>query len=455
MTFGTGPGASTYHMPVLFLYRESAWQVLELGNFKEQRFLMPIGYPGLEIAGEAFDAAPVVALVDGNKRIASSDDSTEVTLSIGDGPDGATLTCSGGLTIEVEDGVATFDGCSVDKPGTYTLLATASGAGSFEFESFKAVALQGELIADADPLELTTLVAADSVRFMFESTGSESYALVIESGDVTSGQFFVRTPNSASVVASGSIEDGLGYFEFPDASLSAGDYWLVVRGLDGDTGTFSGSLYTITDVSGSISADANEHTLATTTPGQRARFDFTLGSNKGLKAAVSFSAAGTGGAVTLYNGSGNAVAGAWMENSAATLFSNPLPAGDYYLVVDPDGPAVGTVGVTPTAISDQTAGGSIGTPATAAISTSGQNYRLQFSGTASTVIAVDIASSTYTTLMVWLVGPSGDLLSHTYLDGASGHVDGVTLPSSGTYEVWVLANGGTGSASITLVDETP
>lgn len=115
---------------------------------------------------------------------------------------------------------------------------------------------------------------------------------------------------------------------------------------------------------------------------------------------MTFSAAGAGGVVTLYNDSDNAAAWAWMENSAAMLFPNPLPAGDYHLVVDPDGPAVGTVGVTPTAISDQIAGGTIGTPATAAISNSGQNYRLQFSGTAITVIAVDIVSSTYTTLTV-------------------------------------------------------
>lgn len=53
------------------------------------------------------------------------------------------------------------------------------------------------------------------------------------------------------------------------------------------------------------------------------------------------------------------------------------------------------------------------------------------------------------------MGPSGDVLSYTYLDGATGHVDGVTLPSSATYEVWVLPVGGTGSASITVVDETP
>jgi hypothetical protein len=51
-----------------------------------------------------------------------------VTLSIkaGTGTSGAVLTCSGGLNKVAVAGLATFAGCSINKPGTgYVLVASS------------------------------------------------------------------------------------------------------------------------------------------------------------------------------------------------------------------------------------------------------------------------------------------------------------------------------------------
>src|SRR3990170_3057855 len=71
----------------------------------------------------------------GPTNAASHDQATAVTLSIkaGTGAPGAILTCTGGLTKTVVNGLATFAGCSIDRASPispanpYQLLATATG----------------------------------------------------------------------------------------------------------------------------------------------------------------------------------------------------------------------------------------------------------------------------------------------------------------------------------------
>jgi len=85
--------------------------------------------------GVAFTTQPVVAVRAGPTNTASHDQATQVTLSIkaGTGAPGAILTCTGGLTKTVVNGLATFAGCSIDRvspispANPYQLLATATG----------------------------------------------------------------------------------------------------------------------------------------------------------------------------------------------------------------------------------------------------------------------------------------------------------------------------------------
>ncbi len=78
--------------------------------------------PSSSTGGVAFATQPVVEVQDaGGNTVATS--TAPVTLSI-TAPAGATLTCSTNPKPAVA-GVATFAGCRVDKPGTYTLTATS------------------------------------------------------------------------------------------------------------------------------------------------------------------------------------------------------------------------------------------------------------------------------------------------------------------------------------------
>ncbi|MFZ5854603.1 MAG: hypothetical protein ACOYXS_08910 [Chloroflexota bacterium] len=82
--------------------------------------------PSGATGGTAFTTQPVVAVKAGATSTAVNDQATQVTLAIGTGPSGATLSCTTN-PVTVVNGVATFAGCKLDKAGTYTLSASAPG----------------------------------------------------------------------------------------------------------------------------------------------------------------------------------------------------------------------------------------------------------------------------------------------------------------------------------------
>jgi len=80
--------------------------------------------PSGATGGTVFVTQPVVAIQDaGGNTVTSSTASVSLTITT---PAGATLTCTANPKSAVS-GVASFAGCKIDKAGTYTLTATASG----------------------------------------------------------------------------------------------------------------------------------------------------------------------------------------------------------------------------------------------------------------------------------------------------------------------------------------
>jgi hypothetical protein len=79
--------------------------------------------PGTTRANTTFSTPPQVAVVDAGGTVISS--TAAITLALTN-PNGATLTCGANPQAAVA-GVATFAGCRIDKPGTYTLTARSSG----------------------------------------------------------------------------------------------------------------------------------------------------------------------------------------------------------------------------------------------------------------------------------------------------------------------------------------
>ncbi len=84
--------------------------------------------PGGGAAGATWTQQPVVEVLNAYNVVVSTDNSTSVSLAIGTNPAGGTLSCTGGTSLRVTNGVASFYGCSINlaSANPYTLSATSS-----------------------------------------------------------------------------------------------------------------------------------------------------------------------------------------------------------------------------------------------------------------------------------------------------------------------------------------
>ena len=88
--------------------------------------------PARGTAGGDFASQPVVAIQDAEGNTVTTAPATNVTLALTtDPPGGSTLTCSGGLVKGTSSGLATFNGCELNKVGVgYIITASAPGFSS-------------------------------------------------------------------------------------------------------------------------------------------------------------------------------------------------------------------------------------------------------------------------------------------------------------------------------------
>ncbi len=90
-------------------------------------FAMP---PTGAIAGAPLTGQPTVQLVDAAGLVVGlgPGSTSSVSISLANNATGATLACPGGLTLPAVGGVASFDGCSINRPGSgYVIRADAAG----------------------------------------------------------------------------------------------------------------------------------------------------------------------------------------------------------------------------------------------------------------------------------------------------------------------------------------
>ena len=93
--------------------------------------------PARGTPGGAFATQPAVEIQDSAGNRVSGDSSTNVTLAITTNPGGGNLSCSGGLTRQASNGLATFSGCSIGNVGVgYVITATAGGLSSASSSAF-------------------------------------------------------------------------------------------------------------------------------------------------------------------------------------------------------------------------------------------------------------------------------------------------------------------------------
>ena len=199
--------------------------------------------PSGAVAATAFTTQPVVAVRAGTTNTAVNDSGTSVTLSLSGGPAGAALVCNSN-PVTVSAGVATFSGCRIDKVGSYTLVASASGLGTVTSTSLTVVAgpaiklgftAQPNAGVTAQAFPIQPVVAVQDAGANTVLSGTNSTATVTLS-------LGAGAPTGAVLTCTGGLSKAAvaGVATFAGCSINAaGTYTLIASatGLTAATGT--------------------------------------------------------------------------------------------------------------------------------------------------------------------------------------------------------------------------
>ncbi len=142
--------------------------------------------PSGAAAGAVFAIQPDVTVLAGTTNVAVNDSTTSVALSLSGGPVGATLTCTSN-PLTVTAGVASFAGCWIDKIGTYSLVASATGLGTVTSTSLTIIAgpaaklgftAQPNAGTSNQPFTIQPVVAVQDVGGNTVTSGTNSNATI-------------------------------------------------------------------------------------------------------------------------------------------------------------------------------------------------------------------------------------------------------------------------------------
>jgi hypothetical protein len=239
-----------------------------------------------------------------------------------------------------------------------------------------------------------------------------------------------------------------------------GGYSVVVDPSSTNTGTATLTLHDVPpDVTGTIVPGGPAVVVDLEKPGQNARltFDGTAGQRVSVDAANVTIGSSTccSAKLSLVKPDGRTLSSTTFGSTGAFLDATVLPTnGTYTLLVDPQGPAVGSASVALGDVPPDATGTVVpnGPPVTVTTAVAGQNARVTFAGTAGRRVSLAL-SGVCCNIRATILRPDGRNLASTSVGTFGGFLDATTLPSTGTYTILVDPQGsGTGSATLTLYD---
>ncbi|HEY2115199.1 MAG TPA: carboxypeptidase regulatory-like domain-containing protein, partial [Candidatus Angelobacter sp.] len=302
-----------------------------------------------------------------------------------------------------------------------------------------------------DTLNVSLPTASKIGMVVFDAIGGQKASVQMTSGTFTTCTLYLFDPFGKQLASSG-CNGATAFMDGPNLPIT-GTYTL---GIDpgGTTGSVNLTLNNATDVTGTI-AFGTPITVTTTVPGQNARYTFNATAGQQVSLMVSNST--YTGCIALnaaiLRPDGSTLASTATCGSSAFVDSTTLPtAGTYTVLIDPSGTGSGSATIQLNAFSDLNGTITIGTPLTVTTTGIGQNARYTFSGTAGQQISLTLTNSTYTgciALATSILKPDGTNLGSTSICGATGFIDSMTVPVTGTYTV-VVDPGGTATGSVTL-----
>ena len=348
-----------------------------------------------------------------------------------------------------------MDGQNLTMTGTYALGIDPGGTtGSVNLTLNNATDATGT-IAFGTPITVTTTVPGQNARLTFNATAGQQVSLIVSNSTYTG----CIALNAAILRPDGSTQSSsatCGNSMFLDSTTlqTAGIYTVLIDPPGTSTGSATVQLNTFSDLSGTITI-GTPLTVTTTGIGQNARYTFsgTAGQQISLTLTNSTYTGCIALATSILKPDGTNLGSTSICGASGFIDSMTMPVtGTYTVLVDPGGTTTGSVTLQLNTFSDISGTITIGTPLTVTTTGIGQNARYTFSGTTGQQISLTLTNSTYTgciALATSILKPDGTTLGSTSICGASGFIDSMTIPVTGTYTVFVNP-GGTATGSVTL-----
>ncbi len=325
----------------------------------------------------------------------------------------------------------TWDAVSGQQQRSLDLRPVASAPSAPPNPTVTTIAGAGTLALNGQPVGFRITAPKQTITWTFQGTAGQQISAAVQAKGLGGADINLIGPDGNYV--NNRYLDGEGFL---DGTLlkTTGTYTLTFATREDKTGSGTITAYSCTDTVGTVTLGGAPVPIAITTPGQNARWTFTVTADQKISAKVSAKAVGEAD-IVVFSADDQQLDGHYL-NGEGFLDAVTLPApGTYTLVFNPREMNIGTGTVTTYAVTDTI--GTI-TPGGAAvpfdITTPGQNARFRFAGKSGQRISATTNAKAVGEADIILLKPDGTQLQSRYLNG-EGFFDAIALPQDGTYTI--------------------
>jgi hypothetical protein len=305
-----------------------------------------------------------------------------------------------------------------------------------------------------------TISAANKIGLiLFDGIALQRASLEVNSFSLTSSRVAIYNPDGTALASTTFLTNG-GLLDTP-LLPATGTYAILIDPDGTNTGSINFTLYNASDMTGTITPGGSPVTVTTTIHGQNARLTFS--GTAGQRVSLQLSNSTFSGCIavndSIKNPDGTTLTSINLCSASDFLDTVTLPVtGTFTVLVDPPGTITGSQtlllnDVPPDVTGSITPGGSSVIITT---TTPGQNVTLTFNGTAGQRVSLELSNSTFSGCIAVndrIKKPDGTTLTYVDLCSASGFLEPITLPVTGSYSILIDPIGATvGSQTLSLYD---
>ena len=378
-------------------------------------------------------------------------------------PDGTAL-----LSTTVTGTSGLYDTPVLPTDGTYTILIDpdSTNTGSIDFTLYNSTDTTGTITPGGSAVTITTTVIGQNSTLTFSGTAGQRVALQLSSSTFTgclAVRDFVKKPDGTTL-ASLDLCSGSGFIDTVVLPVT-GTYTILIDPQGTTTGSQTLTLYNVpADVTGTITPGGSSVTVTTTVAGQNGTLTFS--GTAAQRVSLRITSSTYTGCIAVTNtikkpDGTNLTSGSLCGSTSGFFDTLVLPVtGTYTILIDPQGTNTGSETLTlydvPADVTSSITPG--GSSVTLTTTTIGQNGTATFSGTANQrvslkVTSVSLTGGSFNWATVAIKKPDGTVLTSDTFASSGGFIDVQTLPTTGTYTIFVDPwDTSTGSVTLTLYD---